>query len=106
MEKPVNDTDDRFYFNIHKMELERTKYMLKSYLRTRLLKIERHAIYIIEKDLAGLLSDGEMQYVWNLYENKKHYFQVSMFNKIPTSLNPFLKDQLEDRMSMNILNFN
>lgn len=56
------------------MELERVKYMLKSYLRTRILKIERHAIYIIEKDLANLLSDGEVNYAWNLCENKKNYF--------------------------------
>jgi len=56
------------------MELERVKYMLKSYLRTRLLKLEKQAIYIIEKDLASLLSDPEMQYAWNLYENKKNYF--------------------------------
>eukprot|EP00347_Sterkiella_histriomuscorum_P018777 403344222 len=95
---PARDTDDRFFYNIHRMELERQKYMLKSYLRTRLLKIERHSIYIIEKDLAGLLSEGEMSYVWNLQENKKSYFQTSMFNRIPTSLNPFEKEQLEDRM--------
>ncbi|CDW80434.1 UNKNOWN [Stylonychia lemnae] len=98
LQAPVRDTDDRFFFNIHKMELERVKYMLKSYLRTRILKIERQVVYIIEKDLASLLSDPEMQYAWTLYENKKNYFQVAMFNKIPTTLNPFEKDQLEERM--------
>lgn len=56
------------------MELERVKYMLKSYLRTRLLKVERQVIYVIEKDFASLLSDGEMNYAWTLYENKKNYF--------------------------------
>jgi hypothetical protein len=39
--QPVQDTDDRFFFNLHKMELERIKYMLKNYLRTRLFKIEK-----------------------------------------------------------------
>ncbi len=61
---PVKETDERFYFNVHKMELERVKYMLKSYLRTRLFKIEKHLLYLVEKDHASLLSEGEVQYAW------------------------------------------
>jgi hypothetical protein len=44
------DPDDRFYASILKMEIERAKFVLKSYLRTRITKIERHMIYIVEKD--------------------------------------------------------
>jgi hypothetical protein len=32
------------------MELERVKYLLKSYLRTRLFKMEKHLLYLVEKD--------------------------------------------------------
>jgi len=32
------------------MEIERAKFVLKSYLRTRIIKIERHMIHIVEKD--------------------------------------------------------
>ncbi len=46
----MSDADDRFYFNVHKMELERVKYMLKNYLRTRMFKIERQLLYLVEKD--------------------------------------------------------
>ena len=70
----VTDADDRFFFNVHKMELERVKFMLKSYLRTRLFKIERYLLYIVEKDQASLLSESEMQYAWSLYESKKEHF--------------------------------
>ena len=56
------------------MEAERIKYLLKSYLRTRLFKIERYMLYLVEKDQASLLSEGEMQYVWQLYESKKDHF--------------------------------
>jgi GINS complex subunit 4 len=45
-----SDTDDRFYANILKMEIERAKYVLKSYLRVRIAKIEKHLYYIVEKD--------------------------------------------------------
>jgi GINS complex subunit 4 len=78
LQQPVNDTDDRFFFNIHKMELERVKFLLKSYLRTRLLKIERFVLYIVEKEQGELLSEGEVQYAFNLFESKKQYFATSM----------------------------
>jgi len=45
-----SDTDDRFYANILKMEIERAKFVLKSYLRSRIVKIERHLWWIVEKD--------------------------------------------------------
>ena len=50
------DADDRFYVNIYKMELERVKFVIKSYLRCRLAKIERHLVYLIEKDKSELMS--------------------------------------------------
>lgn len=43
-------TDERFYMNILRMELERIKYLVKAYLRARILKIEKHLLFIVEKD--------------------------------------------------------
>lgn len=74
MQAQVKEAEDRFYFNVHKMELERVKYMLKSYLRTRIFKIERYLLFLVEKDQASLLSEAEMQYAWSLYESKKSHF--------------------------------
>lgn len=42
--------DERFYLNIERMEIERIKFMLKAYLRARIIKIEKNLLYIIEKD--------------------------------------------------------
>lgn len=86
---PARDTDDRFFFNIHKMELERVKFILKSYLRTRLFKIEKHVLYIVEKEMGDLLSEGEIAYAFNVYENKKQYFDNVMLSKLPEPCNPF-----------------
>jgi len=80
------------------MELERVKYMLKSYLRTRLFKIERNLFFVIEKDLANLLSESEIEYAWTLSENKKTLFNMGLFSKIPSSLNHFQKETLDDRL--------
>ena len=80
-------TDQRNYLNILRMELERVKYMVKAYLRARILKIEKHLLFIIEKDQAHLLSPAEMDYAWNLYEARKEHFKTELFDKISKKLN-------------------
>ena len=79
--------DSRFYLNIMRMEIERVKYLLKSYLRCRIIKIERFLLYIVEKDQASLLSQAEMEYAWTLYEAKKDNFKTDFFDKISKKLN-------------------
>ena len=79
------------------MELDRAKYMLKSYLRMRIFKIEKELIYIIENDKASLLSEGEMQFAWQLYENKKKLFNEVFFQGIPSKLNVFEQNNELDK---------
>ena len=74
-QSPSNDADDRFYANIAKMELERAKFVLKSYLRTRMAKIEKHLLWIVEKDQAALLSNPEMNFAFTIYESRKKVLQ-------------------------------
>jgi GINS complex subunit 4 len=93
------DADDRFYLNIHKMELERVKYVLKSYLRTRLAKIERHLLYIVEKDCSELLSPAEIGFAFSIYDKRKSHFNEAFFEKIPKKLNVMEQDPLDDRLS-------
>lgn len=66
--KKLSDTDERFNINIYKMEVERVKFIMKSYLRARLAKIERHIVYIIEKDRSELLSESEKIFAFNILE--------------------------------------
>jgi GINS complex subunit 4 len=69
------------------MEVERVKYVLKSYLRSRIIKIEKYLLYIVEKDKANLLSPAEMEYAWNIYEARKTHFKSEFFDKISKKLN-------------------
>jgi len=93
------DVDDRFYLNIYRMELERVKFIMKSYLRTRLAKIERHLVYIVEKDRSELLSEAEKIFALNLLEARKTHFQETFFEKVPRELNIFEQDPVPDRVS-------
>ena len=81
------------------MELERVKYLLKCYLRTRLFKIEKFILYIVEHDKANLLSEGELTYAWKLYESKKNYLNQAFFSKVPSKLNVFETDEFDPRLS-------
>mmetsp|Transcript_17932 Transcript_17932/g.30504 ORF Transcript_17932/g.30504 Transcript_17932/m.30504 type:complete len:139 (-) Transcript_17932:45-461(-) len=74
------------------MELERVKYVLKSYLRTRIMKIERFLFFMVEKDQAHLLSPAEMDYAWTLYEAKKDHLKNEFFQNVPNRLNCMKED--------------
>lgn len=88
-----NSADVRFYMNIRQMEVERVKYILKSYLRARIIKIEKHLLYIVEKDKANLLSKAEMDYTWEQYEMRKQHFNSEFFDKISKQLNIMSEDR-------------
>lgn len=82
------------------MEYERVKYVLKSYLRTRLSKIERNLLFYIEKDKANLMCEEEIHFAADLYEQRKTYFNEAFGSKIKPQLNPFNdEDQLPDKYS-------
>ena len=82
------------------MELERVKYVLKSYLRARILKIEQNLFFIVEKDKAHLLSEAEMQYTWTLYEARKEHFKSELFDHVTTALNSMSEGKdMDDQLS-------
>lgn len=90
--------DERFYLNMMRLEMERIKYLLKSYLRSRIVKIEKHLFFIVEKDQANLLSQAEMDYAWTLYESKKDHFNQEFFSKISKKLNMLDSTDMPDAM--------
>ena len=93
------DQDDKFYINIMKMEVERVKFILASYLRARLQKIEKHLLYVVEKDLSGLLSQEEKNFAFSLYTARKNFFNQNLFDKIGKSLNCIDVESIDNRLS-------
>ena len=80
------------------MEVERVKFLLKSYLRTRIAKIERHLIFLIEKEQGALMSQAEQELALALFTMRKEHFERSLLNKVPSELNEFEKEQMSDRL--------
>ena len=92
------DADDRFYINILKMELERVKFVFKSYLRTRLLKIERNYLYIVEKDQSDLLSEAEQEFAFAIHQSREKHYNESFLTKVPPKYNHLDGETVPDHM--------
>lgn len=54
--------NNKAFIDLQLLELERIKYLLKSYLRTRLHKIETNIFYVVKENLTSLLSDAEFNF--------------------------------------------
>ncbi|ORY94983.1 hypothetical protein BCR43DRAFT_476917 [Syncephalastrum racemosum] len=63
LDMEVSNPDENFYSMIYQTEIERLKFLLKSYLRTRLFKIEKFALWLLRQDNAAhIMSPHELEY--------------------------------------------
>ncbi|KAH8417009.1 hypothetical protein KR222_001516, partial [Zaprionus bogoriensis] len=89
MEEQMKDLDKNdFRFVVHQMELERIRYIMASYLRCRLQKIETFTQYILNRDAEHeaadkRLSPEESRYAQDFVAHVEEYF-----NKVATQYMP------------------
>ncbi|XP_071543516.1 DNA replication complex GINS protein SLD5 isoform X2 [Panulirus ornatus] len=84
-----------FRLAIHKMEIDRIRYIISSYLRVRLEKIERYAHYLLQKE-AGItdesmanLTPQEVTYAKDYASNLESHFQTLVLQHVPENLRGF-----------------
>lgn len=81
-----------FRIAIHKLELDRLKFMLVSYLRTRIIKIEQFASFILEQDSKrnpnsrSKLSAEEYAYATEYFKNVRDHLTASVLDHLPINL--------------------
>lgn len=84
-----------FRLAIHKMEIDRIRYMISSYLRTRLEKIEKFTHYLLEKEgrvtdeSLATLSPAEVNYAKEYASNLESHFQTLILQHVPENLRAF-----------------
>ncbi|XP_054744567.1 DNA replication complex GINS protein SLD5 [Anastrepha obliqua] len=89
MEENMKDLDKNdFRFIVHQMELERIRYVMASYLRCRLQKIENYTRHILNEDEARdvsekRLSPEESKYAQEYGDNVEQYFQQVALQYMP-----------------------
>ncbi|XP_055906433.1 DNA replication complex GINS protein SLD5 [Eupeodes corollae] len=90
MEENMKELDKNdFRFIAHQMELERIRYIIASYLRCRLQKIETFATHILaEENARGAsekrLSAEETVFAQEFFDNMENYFNVVALQYMPS----------------------
>ncbi|KAJ2796193.1 GINS complex subunit, partial [Coemansia guatemalensis] len=73
--------------NILKMDVDRVKYLVRSYLRTRLAKIEKYALhYTREPRYRERLSQGELDYAKGFVALEEKHMRRSFLDQLPPHL--------------------
>ncbi|KAG8249201.1 DNA replication complex GINS protein SLD5 [Homalodisca vitripennis] len=99
MEENLKKLDKNdFRVGLHKLELDRIRYLITSYLRTRIDKIETFTLKILEDEQLRepserYLSQGEMAFAKEYISNMNTHFK-SLFAGMPESLQDLHTNQI------------
>ena len=88
-------TPHDFEIHIKQMELDRIKYLLRSYYRIRLKKIEKNIIYIFKEEskvLYSRLSEAEQKFAVGFMNIVETHFHRSFLAMLPDKLQQLDKD--------------
>ncbi|XP_065842949.1 DNA replication complex GINS protein SLD5-like [Oscarella lobularis] len=82
-----------FVASLHQLEIERIRFVVASYLRTRLKKIETHYVILLEKS-QKLLSVDELAYAKEYARNIEKLFDGLALRRMPSNLRNLDGDKL------------
>lgn len=83
----VMDSKQNFRLILIQTELERVKYLIRSYLRTRLYKIDKHALFILGKaEYRQRLSADELTYCRRHQAILTAHYRASFLSSLPENL--------------------
>ncbi|CAO3592006.1 unnamed protein product [Absidia cylindrospora] len=86
MDEMTSSLDNKFASMVYQTELERIRYLIKSYLRTRLFKIEKYTLELLRKsNITEIMSSQEIVYARRYQELIETHNHVSFLNHMPTT---------------------
>ncbi|WVF67556.1 hypothetical protein IAT40_002313 [Kwoniella sp. CBS 6097] len=97
---PQTSEEEHFKLMLVQTEVERVKYLVRSYVRTRLHKVEKHSHYItLTPSVHRLLSGAELSHAQRYTELLHTHFQHSVLDSLPEWLRG-MDDTYGDGLSM------
>ncbi|KAL2650640.1 hypothetical protein R1flu_018768 [Riccia fluitans] len=88
----ATEIKDDLMLSLYRMDVNRTLFLLRSYLRARLSKIERHPIHIIDnQELWDRLSEYEQEYTNKYCEVLAKHFEQTVLIRLPEQYGSMLK---------------
>ncbi|XP_020113576.1 DNA replication complex GINS protein SLD5 [Ananas comosus] len=88
-----NGVDD-LVVSLYQMDLDRTLFLLRSYLRIRLQKIEKYMIHISKSNLWNRLSEQEQRFAKRCTEIMEKHLEQSVLSKLPYGYQSMLKQSI------------
>ncbi|EPS66844.1 hypothetical protein M569_07932 [Genlisea aurea] len=87
---------DPLIISLYQMDMDRTLFLLRSYLRTRLLKIEKYAFHVEKtKELMNQrLSGDELVFALRCAADLKHHLNTNVLSKLPDQYQSHLKQSV------------
>eukprot|EP00033_Pygsuia_biforma_P002714 GCRY01002998.1.p1 GENE.GCRY01002998.1~~GCRY01002998.1.p1 ORF type:complete len:204 (+),score=23.25 GCRY01002998.1:107-718(+) len=93
------DVDGSFASHLMQLEIDRIKFLLRSYLRARLDKITKYSLYVTKNDSTfDRLSPAEKTFVTKYVEAYSKHFNTSFLSHIPASLRTLDTDTEQMKM--------
>ena len=83
LNQPVQNAHEKFQITLFQLDLDRVKFLLSSYLKTRLFKIQEYIHYIVNNDLGELLSEQEVEFAEKYYLLKTNHFKKRFLVDLP-----------------------
>jgi GINS complex subunit 4 len=82
------DKNVRYYIEI---DIHRIKFIIKDYLRIRLMKIEKYLFYLLKNNKIDILSQNEIKFAAELMDVKAAYFiqGLKKMNSLANNFYPF-----------------
>lgn len=92
--------EDSFTASLYQMDIERIRYTIARYLRTRVLKIERNLDFIINsKDMMERLSDAEKVFATKLYGARGAYIEDILQRRFKDDNGESVNEEFENIVS-------
>lgn len=85
---------DPLTVSLYQMDLDRMQFLLRSYLRIRLQKIEKYIIHISKTELWDRLSDQEQKFAKRCTDDMEKHLNQSVLSRLPYGYQSILKQSI------------
>ncbi|XP_042516644.1 DNA replication complex GINS protein SLD5-like [Macadamia integrifolia] len=94
MEEFAKNGTDPLTVSLYQMDLDRALFLLRSYLRTRLQKIEKYFIHISKSELWNRLSEQEQKFAKKCTDYMEKHLQKSVLSHLPYGYQSILRQSI------------
>eukprot|EP00268_Persea_americana_P060907 TRINITY_DN7638_c0_g1_i1.p1 TRINITY_DN7638_c0_g1~~TRINITY_DN7638_c0_g1_i1.p1 ORF type:complete len:221 (-),score=40.43 TRINITY_DN7638_c0_g1_i1:276-938(-) len=94
VEELSGNASDDLIISLYQMDLDRTLFLLRSYLRVRLQKIEKYMLHISKTQLWNRLSEQEQKFAEKCTDIMEKHLQQSVLARLPYGYQSILKQSI------------